>query len=165
MYLVGKVLKPQGIKGEVKVEVITSFPEHFELLSELFLDDKGKVALEIEKTRVSKNFVFIKFRNIQTRNEAETFRNKYLYIPESELLPLEDDEFYHHEIIGLSVFSEQGLYIGKIVDIEMYPENDMLAIKSDDKEIHLIPVVKELIKKIDIESQKVTIKVLDGLLG
>ncbi len=121
--------------------------------------------LEIEKTRSTNNFVYLKFKDFQSRNDAEALRNKYLYIPESELFLLEEDEFYHHELIGLNVFSEEGLYIGKITDVETYPENDMLIIKSDDKSIHLVPVVKELIKKVDIESQKVTIKVLDGLLG
>ncbi|KAA3608433.1 MAG: 16S rRNA processing protein RimM [Calditrichaeota bacterium] len=165
MYLIGKVLKPQGIKGEVKTEIITSFPEHFEELSEVFLDEDANIAIEIEKTRFAKNFVYIKFRNIQSRNEAEKLRNKNLYIPESELFPLEDDEFYHHQIIGLDAVSEQGDYIGKITDVETYPENDMLIIKSKDKMTHLVPVVKELIKDVDIESQIVTIKVIDGLLG
>jgi len=165
MYLIGKILKPQGIKGEVKVEIITSFPEHFEELAEVYLDDSANSAIEIEKSRFAKSFVYIKFKNIQSRNDAETLKNKYLYIHESDLYPLEDDEFYHHQIIGLKVFSEEDRYIGKIIDVETYPENDMLIIKSEDKEIHLVPVVKEIIKNVDIESQKVTIKLLDGLLG
>lgn len=165
MYLVGKVSKPQGIKGEVKVEVITSFPEHFEELSELYMDEDVNCVVAIEKTRFAKNFVYIKFKNIDSRNDAEAIRNKYLYISEKELFPLEDDEFYHHQLIGLKVFSEEGLYIGKIIDVETYPENDIISIKSDDKSIHLVPVVKEFIKDINIETQKVTIKVLDGLLG
>ena len=154
MYLVGKVLKPQGIKGEVKVEIITSFPEHFEELSELFLDEEANNSIEIENTRFAKNFVYIKFKNIHTRNDADSLRNQYLYIHESDLYPLEDNEFYHHQLIGAKAFSEDESYIGIIVDVETYPENDMFVIKSQDKTTHLIPVVKELIKSVDIESPK-----------
>lgn len=130
----------------------------------MFLDEDGNCLVEIEKVRFAKSFVYIKFKDIQSRNDTETLRNKYLYIPETELYHLEDDEFYHHQIIGLDVFSEEGLYIGKIIDVETYPENDMFVIMGENKSTHLVPVVKELIKDIDIESQKVTIKVLDGLL-
>ena len=94
MFIIGKVLKPQGIQGEVKVEIITSFPEHFEHLSEIYIEQNKFVKLDIENRRFSKGFVFIKFKEIKSRNDAETLREKYLYVPDEELYPLKDDEFY-----------------------------------------------------------------------
>ena len=165
MFIIGKVLKPQGIKGEVKAEVITSFPEHFNDLTGLYIKKEEYEILEIESRRFSKNFVFLKFKEIQTRSDAETLRNAYLYIPEEELHTLEEDEFYTHQLIGLKVFSDENVYIGEILEVESYPVNDVLIVKGSNKEEHLIPVVKDIVREIDVESQKVTIHLIDGLLG
>ena len=165
MFIVGRVLKPQGIKGEVKVEVITSFPEHFNNLNGLYIKKNEYELLEVESRRFSKHFVLIKFKNIETRNDAESLRNEYLYIPEEELYSLGKDEFYNHQLIGLKVFSEEEDIIGEIVEVESYPENDVLIVKDSNKQEHLIPVVKDIIREIDVESQKVIIHVIEGLLG
>jgi len=165
MFVVGKIAKPQGVKGEIKAEIITSFPEHFEHLSNIYIKQDGFVKFEIEKTRLSKNFVFIKFREIKSRNDAENLRNKYLYIPDEELFPLDDDEFYHHQLIGLKVYDQHNSYLGVVKDIETYPVNDILNIESENKITYLIPVVKDFIKEVDVKSQKVTVQVVEGLLG
>jgi 16S rRNA processing protein RimM len=165
MFIIGKVLKPQGIQGEVKVEIITSFPEHFEQLSEIYIEQNKFVKLEVQQTRFSKDFVFIKFKKIKSRDDAETLRDKYLYVPDEELYPLEDDEFYHHQLIGMKVFDQDEIFIGTIKDIEVYPVNDILNIESENKETFLIPVVKDFIKKVDFKSQKVTVHIIEGLLG
>ena len=165
MYIVGKILKPQGIKGEVKIEVITSFPEHFNDLNGLYIKRDDFEPLEIEDRRFSKNFVFLKFKEIQSRDDAEALRGTYLYIPEKELYSLDEDEFYYHQLIGLKVFSEENDYIGEILEIENYPENDVLVVRDINKEKHLIPLVKDIIREIDVESQKVKIRLIEGLLG
>ncbi len=165
MFIIGKVLKPQGIKGEVKVEVITSFPEHFNDLAELYIEKENYEVLKIESRRVSKNFAFIKFLGFQSRDDAETLRNHYLYIPSENLYSLEEDEFYYHQLIGLKVYSEENVYIGKILEIEKYPVNDILVVKDSNNDEHLIPLVKDIIREIDVESQKVTIHLIEGLLG
>jgi 16S rRNA processing protein RimM len=149
----------------VKAEIITSFPEHFEELSELYLDEGLTESVEVEKTWFAKGCVFIKIKNIDSRNDAEALRNKYLYIPETELYPLEKDEFYHHQLIGMDVVSDEGEAIGKVEDIETYPEQDLLLVKKNAEVLHLIPLVKEIVKKVDVQARKVTIKIIDGLLG
>jgi len=165
MFVVGKVVKPQGVKGEVKARVITSFPEHFEQLSALYIEQNEYKKFNIEDMRLSGSFVFIKFKNIDTRDDAENLRNKYLYIPAEELYPLEDDEFYHHQLLGLKVYDQDNVYLGVVKEIESYPVNDILVVENEKKKIYLIPVVKDFIKEIDIESQKVTVHVVEGLLG
>ena len=165
MYIVGRILKPQGIKGEVKTEVITSFPEHFNDLNELFIKKDSFEPIEIESRRFSNKFVFLKFKGIESRNDAEILRNEYLFVPEKELFSLEEDEFYNHQLIGLKVYSEENDYIGEILEIENYPEHDVLVVKDSNKEEHLIPFVKDIIREVDVESQKVKIHLIEGLLG
>jgi len=165
MFVIGKVVKPQGIKGEVKAEIITSFPEHFEQLAHIYIEQDDFVKYDVEDSRLSDRFVFIKFKEVQSRDEAERLRDKYLYIPDEELFPLKDDEFYHHQLIGLKVFDQDNGYLGVVKDIETYPLNDFLSIESENKKNYLIPVVKDFIKEVDIKSQKVTVHVVEGLLG
>jgi 16S rRNA processing protein RimM len=165
MFIIGKVVKPQGIKGEIKAEIITSFPEHFEHLVTIYIKRDDFVKLALENSRLSGNFVFLKFRGFNSRNDAENLRDNYLYIPDEELIPLENDEYYHHQLIGLNVYDQDDSFLGIVKDIESYPSNDILNIESKDKKTYLIPVVKDFIKKVDIKSQKVVVHVVEGLLG
>ena len=165
MFVIGKVVKPQGIKGEVKAQIITSFPEHFEQLAHIYIEQDDFVKYDVEDSRLSNKFVFIKFKRVQSRDEAEKLRDKYLYIPDEELYPLQDDEFYHHQLKGLKVYDQDNSYLGVVKDIETYPLNDFLSVESENKQNYLIPIVKDFIKEIDIKSQKVTIHVVEGLLG
>lgn len=165
MYIVGKLVKPKGIKGELKAEVITSFPEHFSQLKELFIKDVDYVQLTIESVKFRNEFIYIKFAGVNSREDAEKLRNNYLYIPEKELFPLNDDEFYYHQLVGLKIFSEKNVYIGELKEIESYSANDVFIVESETGEIILLPAVKKIIKKVDLEARKMTIEVIEGLLN
>lgn len=164
MYSVGKILKPQGIKGEVKASVLTSFPGHFEELNTVFIGNKTLQAYSIEHVRVSNRFVFIKFKGVDSRNDAELLRNKYLYIREEELTELDEDEYYIHDLIGLKVFSEEDKYLGEIVDVESYSANDVYILRDALSTEYMIPAVKDIILRVDMHGKKMVIRVIDGLL-
>ncbi len=166
MYTVGKIVKPQGIKGEVKAEIITSFPEHFLDLNELFIDIGSQLqAYPVESARLSGRFVYIKFADVHTRNDAELLRNKNLLIPEDELTQLEEDEFYIHNLVGMDVFDEDGQPLGRISDvIQGQAAGDIYVMKTPDNAEILIPAVKDFILEIDQDKKRITIRVIDGLL-
>ncbi len=165
MYSVGKIVKPQGIKGEVKAEIITSFPEHFFELDELFIDVNGKLqAYSVESVRISDRFVFIKFSDVHTRNDAERLRNKSLLIPENELLALGEDEFYIHNLIGMEAVDEDGLLLGQISDVVQNESGDIYILKNSDNNEILIPAVKDFIREINQDEKRIVIRVIDGLL-
>jgi 16S rRNA processing protein RimM len=163
MYIIGKVLKPQGIKGEVKAEIITSFPEHFNKLTKVFIDESAAESLLIENRRFAKSHVYLKFKDINSRNEAEKLRNSFLYIPESELHSLSSDEFYIHDLIGLKIYSTEEQLLGEIKDVESYPANDIFVFFDKMGIEQRIPIIKDVIKDIDLEAGKVTINVIEGL--
>lgn len=165
MYIIGKVLKPQGIKGEIKAEIITSFPGHFAELKQVHVktDEKWQ-AYSIVYTRISNRFVFIKFEELNSIAEAEKLRNRFLYIPRSELTLLQDDEYYIHDLIGCSVYDENERLIGNITDVEEYSGNDVYLIKNSTDQEFRIPAIEQVIKEIDISRKKVMIHVIEGLL-
>jgi len=164
MYIIGKVLKPQGTKGEVKVEIITSFPEHFVSLDSVYFEEnKNYQAYSIESTRTTDRFVFLKFENIDSIDQAEKLRNKYCYIREDELSELTKDEYYIHDLIGMQVFDEAGNRIGEISEVESYPANDVYVVSSPEGVQLNFPAIQEVIKSVDKKENKMTIHILDGL--
>jgi 16S rRNA processing protein RimM len=165
MYSIGKIVKPQGIKGEVKAEIITSFPEHFLELDELSIDFNGKLEVRsIESVRISDKFAFIKFGGINDRNAAELLRNKMLLIPEEELVQLENDEFYIHHLVGMKVYDEEDTLLGTVTDVVQNISGDIFVMKSPDNIEVLIPAVKDFVREVSREKNRITIRVIEGLL-
>ena len=164
MYLVGKILKPQGRYGEVKVEIITSFPEHFSSLETLFIKKNDDwLGFSVENVRVLERFAFIKLVGVDSIDQAELFRGEYLFIPEDDLKDLDKNEFFIHDLIGMQVFDESGTLLGKIVDVELLPANDIYTVELLNGSMHAIPAISEVVKIVDIENTKMTIHVLAGL--
>ncbi len=164
MYVIGKIIKPQGIKGELKAEIITSFPERFTGLKKVYINKKESQAYSIESVRLSDRFVFIKLKNINTCDEAEKLRNEYLYIPQDELMDLEKDEYYIHDLLGIKIYDEQNILLGELVDVESISSNDVYTMKSVDGREFLIPAIKDVIMEVDIAKKTMKIRSLEGLL-
>jgi 16S rRNA processing protein RimM len=164
MFIIGKVLKPQGNKGEVKVEIITSFPEHFVSLDSVYIEENENwQAYPIESARLTGRHVFLKFVNIDSIDQAETLRNKYLYIEKDELSSLAENEFYIHDLIGMQVFDESGNCLGEIKDVESYPANDVYVVDSPEGYKLNIPAIQDVVKSVDKEENKMIIHIMDGL--
>ncbi|NOX89495.1 MAG: 16S rRNA processing protein RimM [Calditrichaeota bacterium] len=165
MFVVGKILKPHGIKGSVKAEIITSFPEHFLDLEKVFIEQKNqKQAYSIEEVRLSNRFVFIKFVEVNSIEEALELRGRYLYIPEEDLIPLGEDEYYIHELIGMKVFDEHGVLLGTLADVWTFSANDVYVLKTVQGEEKLIPAVKQVVKSVNRQQRIMVIHVMEGML-
>jgi 16S rRNA processing protein RimM len=165
MFVVGKILKPQGLKGEVKIDIITSFPAHFAKLDCLFIEkDKKWQTYSIDSVRLSNRFVFIKFSNINSVDEAVALRNKLLYISKNELTDLSENEFYIHDLIGMKVYDKQETLLGEIIDVETYSSNDVYILKTLNGDERLIPAIKDVVLKVDAKQKIMLIHVMEGLL-
>jgi len=165
MYLVGKVIKPRGLKGELKVKIITSFPGHFEKLDSLFVKQKDIwQAYSVNQAKLSNGFVYLKFKNVNSVEQAEQLRNAELGIEQQQLEKLEQDEYYVHDLIGLKVFDGQGILVGTLTEVETYPANDVYVVQTEDGKEYLIPAVQNIIKQVDMKNNSLTIHVMEGLL-
>ena len=165
MYIVGKVLKPKGLKGELKVEIITSFPEHFQELKKISVKDGlDWKNYPLVSVRLSDRFAFLKLQGIDSIESAETLRNQFLYIAEEDLNTLADDEYYLHDLVGMRVFDEHENLLGEIIDVESYAANDVYVLKDLQGEEHLLPAIKEVILSVDIARSKMIICKIEGLM-
>jgi len=164
MFLIGKIVKPQGIKGEVKIAIISSFPDRFLKLKTVYLEMPEPKLFSIQTVRVKKMVAFIKFAEINSREDAELFRNKELFIPDSDLYELDADSFYLHQLVGLDVFVLDGPRIGVLKSVESYPANDVFFVEAPDGSEILLPAIKDVINKVDVAGGKIVINQMDGLL-
>lgn len=149
--LIGEVLKPQGIRGELKIKTFTDFPEDVKKFGTVYVDEKPYKILSF---RVGTDgMAYIGLRGIPDRNAAELFRGKKLEGAREDAPELEEGRYYIVDIIGLSCETQEGEFLGTVKDIKNLA-SDVYTIEKDGKSI-LFPVVKNVIIDIDLQNKKV----------
>ena len=162
---IGKIVNTQGIKGEVRIIPTTFDPKRFELLEsvQIFIGNVTKT-LSIENVRYHKQFVLVKFKEINDMNDAEKLKTAIIKIAESDALPLQEDEYYIADLYDMEVKTVSGEYLGIIIEILFTGANDVYIVKDGDKKEILIPAIKQCIKEVDIEKNEMTVMLLEGLI-
>jgi 16S rRNA processing protein RimM len=158
--IVGHILAPWGIHGEVKVEVVTDFPERFASGKVVYLNG---YPLEIEKCRPHKQHLLVKLATVDSVEAAEKLRGQDLTIPGTELYCLPDGQYYAFQLIGLEVVTTKGKRLGQITDIMSTTSNDVYIVEGKRGEI-LIPAIEDVVKSIDLKKGKMVIETIEGLL-
>lgn len=162
---IGKVVKPFGVKGEMKIEPMTDFPERFSKLSRVYLvSPAGKeIIREIRAVRYSGRAPFLLFTGYDSPEKAKELNGWLIKVPEEEAVPLPEGSYYRFELIGMEVFSESGEKLGEIVDIFETGSNDVYVLKKGRKETY-IPATREIIKQVDRAEKRMIIHVMAGLM-
>lgn len=159
----GKITSIHGIKGEVK---ILPWSDNAQLLTELpFLYlQNGDKTLIIEHARVHKNMAIVKFKGVDSPEQAQKYRNQILYLDRDDMI-LDENEFFIQDLIGLSVYDADDSFLcyGIIVDITQTGANDVYHIKDDQNVLRLIPAIPEVLINIDLQNQSIFIRPLQGL--
>ena len=161
----GQIVNVKGLKGEVKVNPFTEDNTRFERLPEVFIKkNKGDlVKLSISKVGYNKNQVIIKFKEINTVEEAETLRNSYILVDRDSLEELPEGVYYIADLLGLDVYTESQEYLGKVDDIFSTGSNDVYVVKDEQGKQRLLPGIDEVLKKIDIPNGKIIVNLIEGL--
>ncbi len=151
---IGEVLKPQGIRGELKVKTFTDTPEIVKAFGTVYIDG---VAYKILSFRVGNDgAAYMGLRGIPDRNAAELFRGKKIEGEREDAPPLEEGRYYIVDIVGLSCESEEGEFLGTVTNIANLSA-DVYTIEKAGKSI-LFPAVKGVIAKVDLENKKLIVK-------
>ena len=156
MIVIGKIGAPQGVRGEVRVTPLTDFPERFRELKTALLDDG--TSLPIESVRYHQQFVLLKFRGMDNRNDIEHLRGKLIKVERKDLVQLPAGHYYIFDIVGLEVYTEEKEYLGKVTDVLETGSNDVYIVEQKDKQPLLIPALKSVVLQIDIPSGKMIVK-------
>lgn len=158
---VGSITNTHGLRGEVKVYPRTDYPEFFEEISGVYLDDN--TYLKITGVKYQKNMVILKLKGINTIEEADKLRSKVLYVKKSMFDDLPDGTYLIADIIGLDVF-EGDIYYGKITDCIQTGSNDVYVVENKNENPLLIPALKNVIKEVDINKGLMKVKLPEGLI-
>lgn len=160
----GQIVNVKGLKGEVKVNSFTDDNTKFERIPNVFIKQKGNLKeYSIEKVGYSKNQVIIKFKGVDTVEEAETLRNSYIVVDREFFGELPEGVYYIADLLGLDVYTEDGTLLGKVDDIFSTGANDVYVVKDELGKQRLLPGIDEVIKHIDIESGKIIVNLIEGL--
>ena len=160
----GQIVNVKGLKGEVKVNSFTDDNTKFERISKVFVKQKETMKeYEIEKVGYNKNQVILKFKNINSIEEAETLRNSYILVDRDIFGSLPEGVYYIADLIGLDVYTENGEYLGKVDDIYNTGSNDIYVVKDDLGKQKILPGIDEVIKNIDLNQGKIIVNLIEGL--
>lgn len=161
---VGVITTTHGIRGEVKVYPTTDDAHRFDYVESVLLDTgKELCELEIQRVKYFKQFVILKFRDVDNINDIEPYKGKSLYVTRDFAVPLEENEYYIADLIDMDVFLEDGSLFGTLKDVMETGANDVYVIHTTDKKEVLVPAIKDCVKEVDVEQNKMIIHLLKGL--
>lgn len=157
---IGIIVSPWGLQGHLKVTVETDFPQRFSGSSRIYID---KQIMVIDETVWHKGQAIVKLHGVDTEEEADELVGQVIEVHHSQLFNLEDDVYFHFQLVGLEVVTSGGDTLGKISEILSVASADVYVIDGKDGEI-LIPATDEIIKSIDLEKGIMVIEPMAGLL-
>ncbi len=166
--LLGEVLRPHGIRGELRMRVLTDYPERIATLEQVFVganpEDSNKTAYAVEHLRMHHEYGLLKLKGVDDRNQAELLRDLFIMVGIEHAVPLEDDEVYLYQLIGIEVRTDAGDVLGKISDVLETGANDVYIVDSPTYGEVLIPITPHTLLETNIDEGFVIVKLPEGLL-
>lgn len=157
------MLKPWSYRGELKIEILTDFPERFASLRTVYVGDDAK-RFSVESARLHGKAVLLKLEGIDSTQAAERLRNQMVQVPTEEAVELPKGELYLYQLLGLHVKSSTGEALGDIADVlDTAGANDVYVVRNGEKEI-LVPAISSVVKEIDLEKGEMVVELLPGLI-
>lgn len=159
---VGQIVNSYGIKGFIKVVPLVDNKEQFKNFKTLYIQNKNEIKeLSKEEVKFSKDLILLKLKGIDTIEQAETLRNCYLKAKREDI-SLEEGAHFIVDLIGLEVYTQEGQFLGILKEVLQPGANDVYVVEGQ-KEI-LLPVIPDVVQKIDIPNHKIIVKLLEGLV-
>lgn len=165
---VGRILGAHGIHGEVKAEILTDDPQRFGLLKRVFVGLEGQVPVPwlLVGYRLHKGRALLKLQGCDDRTTAAALRGYLVQVPREDAIPLEDGEYFEHQILGLAVWTASGECLGQVVDIIYTGANEVYMVRSSEakrREV-LIPAIADVVLEVDLETGRLVVELPEGLL-
>lgn len=151
--VIGEILKPQGIKGELKIKPITDDANRFEDLKEVYIEGEIKKVVAV---RVAPDFVYLALGGIADRNTAELYRGKSLEVDRENAVELQEGRYFIVDVLGSELCDNNGVDIGIVTDIRQ-AARDIYTVKTTDGKVMMFPLLKELLIELDVKNKKITV--------
>lgn len=158
---IGRVARPFGVQGELRVQLFTEYPEQLGRLRTVYLGPQAE-PWGVAGVRLHKGNALFKLVGCDNRIEAEALRGALVQIAREDAVPLEEDEYYEHQIVGMAVVEEDGTYLGKVAEIISTGANDVFVVAGPGGEL-LLPAIESVILEIDLDADQMMVHVIEGL--
>ena len=166
--LIGEILRPHGILGELRMRVLTHHPEHLPQLKQIYLakspDAPQMTTYHLQRVRMNQEYALLKLRGIDNRDQADLLRQLFAFVAIGDAVPLDEGEHYLYELIGIEVCTETGEMLGELKEVLETGANDVYIIGSPRYGEVLIPVTNETILSTDVSAKKMIVRLPEGLL-
>jgi 16S rRNA processing protein RimM len=160
---VGKLRRSHGVRGEIIMDVLTDFPERLLNGMTLYVGSEYQ-PLRLRSQRAHGNALLVAFEGFENPEQASELRNQLVYVTTADRPHLPEGEYYHHQVIGLKVVSEQGEVFGKVTEILATGANDVYVVRPEIGAEILIPAVDEFVLAVDLEGGEIRVRMAPGLL-
>lgn len=165
--VVGRVVRPHGVRGELSVEVLSDAPERFVPGAELGVGDPDGPAplgsAVILAARLHLGRLLLSLEGVEDRDAADRFRGAWLSIPAASARPLDPGEFWPHQLVGLAVVDQLGRERGRVADVVPGAAHDLLVVELPGGASALVPAVAALVT-VELEADRVLVEAVPGLL-
>ena len=166
--LLGEILRPHGVRGELRMRILTAYPERITQLKMGYVGTDPESAdasgYQVEHMRMHQDYGLLKLAGIDDRSQAELLRQLFVMVDFQDAVPLDEDEVYLYQLIGLLVETESGEQLGRITEVLETGANDVYIVNGPTYGEILIPVTNQTIVKTDLEAGKLVVNLPEGLL-
>jgi 16S rRNA processing protein RimM len=159
---VGFLRRPHGVQGEIFMDLHTDFPERMKSGRRLFVGN-GYQSMTLTNVRPHQSGLLVKFKGIETPEDAGLLRNQWVYIKAKDAQPLPEGQIYQHELFGFRVMDENDNPLGELVEIIETGANDVYVIKDDSGKEILLPAIPSVILDLDPTRRLMRVHLLEGL--
>ncbi len=165
--VIGQLIKPHGLRGEMRAAVYTQLPERFTWLEYVYMSrdpaDLAPQRVAVRTVRFHQGSVLIRIGDYDTRDDLETLRGMWLMVPANEAIPLDKDEVFHHDLLGLEVFTDEGEQLGILSEVLETGANDVFVVHGSRGEV-LLPNIPAVVQSVDLEKRTMVVHIIPGLL-
>lgn len=165
MFLVGTIVGTFGNKGDIKINPLINPPDYLLEFKSIFVENSDNIKQEFKvlKSKRHKNIYIFTLEGINDMNVAEDLSGLSVYVPNIEVKELKKNEYYYHDLEGLTAYTESGNLIGKIDHI-LKGGNDILVIKNEDGKEFMVPFAEEIVPEVNLKEGTITVNAIEGLL-
>ena len=163
--VIGKITKPFGLKGGLKIHPLTDDPGRFLELKSAVLEAPGgeRQVCTVSDVRIDPKAVVLFCRELEKVDQTGRFIGGTVQVPLSEAVPLPENLYFQHDLLDLKVYMKDGRYVGEIKKIFPTGSNDVLVVRDGPRE-HLIPATQSVVAEVDIPGGRIILQDMDGLL-
>lgn len=155
LIVIGQITKAMGIRGEVKIKPLTDDPNRYKKLKSVIINERP---YKIERCRIDgTDAVYLKLFTVDTRNDAEELKDAFVQIDRVNAVDLDEDTFFIADIIGCKLFTDDGVEIGKVTEVNQYGAADVFTV-SNGKSTVRFPFLKKMIVKVEVETGIIIVK-------